>query len=72
VSKIIFGSCDADNGMIVTEVSDEDTHEVAVTVNVFGDGAHAFTTLTQGEVQALHLSITRYLGLPMLEVVDDG
>jgi len=72
MSKVIFGTCDVDNGMTVAETEDEDSKEVGLVFNCYGEGSHAFTVISLDEAQALHLGLTRYLGLPTLEVVEEN
>lgn len=73
MSKVIFGSCDGDSGMVICEDEDADTHESTLLFNCFGDGSHAFAALTGDEVQALHIGLSRYLGIPQLsaELVEE-
>ena len=71
MSKVIFGNCDVDNGLVVAETEDDDTKEVGLAFNCFGDGSHAFTVLSLDEAQALHIGLTRYLGLPGLVIAEE-
>lgn len=71
MSKVIFGNCDVDNGLVVAETQDEDTQETGLVFNCFGDGSHAFTVLSLDEAQALHIGLSRYLGLPSVVLEED-
>lgn len=65
MSKVIFGMCDGNSGLTIAEEQHEDNLESLVVVNTFSDGSHASAALSEGEIQALHLSLSRYLGIPL-------
>lgn len=71
MSKVIFGTADVDSGMVVCDATNDDTQENTLIFNCFGDGSHAFAELTIPEAEALHIGLSRYLGVPHLTVVEE-